>query len=336
MSVYQCMQDLVGVSVEACDPDNSTRPRYYLNSLTGITVKTASKAANEEQITGLNLLNQKITMAIDELVADVLMSIGVTVTGKALVKNSQSGFINQGAAALGSEVGARGIIFRLTSQDYVDLQINGINYTSSAAVSGMKFKIVDLAQGVLVKEITVDVVKGVNFIPVNITIPKYGSELHLGVVYDSANSVTFQTKFSNIDCCPLAEYFCANGLYAESARWASYANTTYSNRIASLGSHGMTISYSVMCSAESFICRNAQMFGYALLYKAGTLVMQEILHSNRLNGITIMSKEGAAQLMEQYNDKYNALLTAAMSGVSTNHSLCFSCRTPISIRTTLP
>lgn len=334
MGIDECLDGMVAVSVDMCE--EAPQARYFVNDLTGITVKKAGKAANEEVKTGYNLLIRKIEQAKRDMVADVLTNIGIKASGKAIRNNSTAGYLNRGAAIDTAAAGYKGVIFRIHSHDYVELQINNFRLWSPATVSAVQFKVIDLLTGDTLKTVTADVVTGINNVAVNYTVVCTKRDNYYALVFDSSLFNTYTTRFASDSCCPVSAYDCGAGVSVESGLWPSTGGINYNTKLSSVGSHGMSIDYSLMCSAESFVCRNAQMFASALQYKAAALVMMEMRFSTRLNGLTQMTKEGAEELGAYYNDQYREKLDAAFRGISTNSSDCFSCKPKIQVRTLIP
>jgi hypothetical protein len=82
----------------------------------------------------------------------------------------------------------------------------------------------------------------------------------------------------------------------------------------------------VACSFESLLCAHIGQLGYPLLYKAGMLIMKEMEFSKRLNGIISYNRERNAQLVEYYQQQYDAYMSRYFEQAYMPDTGCFSCR----------
>lgn len=100
---------------------------------------------------------------------------------------------------------------------------------------------------------------------------------------------------------------------------------------------GLNIKYLVYCSAEKFVCENIKLFDQALLYKIGHEITIERRIGERLNRLTIMTKERWDELEGFYKAQYQQdLMNVINQSNIPEDQVCFSCKNIVKTESFLP
>lgn len=70
-------------------------------------------------------------------------------------------------------------------------------------------------------------------------------------------------------------------------------------------SYGLSIIVHEMCDIEAYLCRYADMIGEAVLYRAGALILKELMDNNRINDFKIMKSENLMLNMAYMDSSLN-------------------------------
>jgi len=92
---------------------------------------------------------------------------------------------------------------------------------------------------------------------------------------------------------------------------------------------GLSVTYSLSCSLDRWICQNRNAFGFALLQRAGVEILRELAMSNRINSIVTLQKDAAAALQVDLMNDYTVAMDNALKNVDIPNDICFSCRNRI-------
>jgi len=89
---------------------------------------------------------------------------------------------------------------------------------------------------------------------------------------------------------------------------------------------GLSVTYSLSCSIERWICQNRKAFDFALLQRSGVEILRELAMSNRINSIVTLQKDAAEALQVDLMDDYNKAMDNALKNLGLPNDDCFSCR----------
>lgn len=341
MNVSDCLSPLVGIRGTDCDgnPLKTTTANLYVNDLPGITVRLADNVSNEEQKTGVTLMTRAIDTAAQILATDIQTRLGQLMSGRTIIENGLAGYFQDNPQSLSGAAKYRGVMIRVATRDYLSLAINSISFWSETTGS-VDFLIVDGLTGEALKTVTQSVTEGeIVTIPVGESYFTRGREAYFGVVYDatgidSRKTNLYRQRGGCADC--TTEAFLGNGTWVSSGEWTLGTDVTYASRSATTSSSGLSVDYSLDCSAESFLCSNARLFATALWYGTAVQILEEATLSKRLNAyVTVYSEDNQGQ-HQFFSEKYNKLVDHLLSNVNLNDSICNSCRATVRSRVRIP
>jgi hypothetical protein len=331
-----CLDNVIGID-KKCTPTTPSSG-LYIQDLPGITLKVANAAANEETISGIRLIEDKISFAQNALLSHLRMHFANKLNVKSIIENDTIGFYQRDLTSVALEAGKyKGIKARL---DHPNLEffIGKIFLQLSQAVT-TDILIIDLMTGETLDTLPITTVANV---PTSITVNKsYSSNrqrksLFIGI--DSEVSNTFKTIVSsNSNCSSCGETGYSNKYISfNGAKVSTGSQKIELNVESNSGTNGLSLEYSLNCSVESFLCGMANQLAWPLLHKVGAELMTELIYSKRLNSIVVLDKTDHKELLAKFEAEYIASMTALIDNIKLPNDICFSCNSKVRKTTMIP
>jgi hypothetical protein len=105
-----CLDNVIGID-KKCTPTTPSSG-LYIQDLPGITLKVANAAANEETISGIRLIEDKISFAQNALLSHLRMHFANKLNVKSIIENDTIGFYQRDLTSVALEAGKyKGINF---------------------------------------------------------------------------------------------------------------------------------------------------------------------------------------------------------------------------------
>lgn len=103
---------------------------------------------------------------------------------------------------------------------------------------------------------------------INVPIKFFGTTIEIEIDYESANV----SSLGNDCCCPCSSSNCNFSIVAKK-------------------DYGLSFVVQEICDYESYLCRYSEMIAEAVIWKAGALILTEIIDSDRINDFTIAKEK---------------------------------------------
>lgn len=306
-----CFDNFIGIKGD-CSATEPPITGLYINDLAGISLRTAANIANDETMTGINLLKEKINFAINLVRSDVIKFLSPYMRINTNIDFNIGGVFNSGYLAPAPI--SRGLLISKNEKSkmqkiylkHVDVLVNTtgnhtlilqdvyttINYNFSAVAGQVK--------------------------KINLNYLAEGMEVYL-LLDNSLISV----NEGNI----LYEHSCG-------CNWRSYKATEsqlsirgYNGSSTDNKTYGLRVNASVVCDVDSILCALSRELGIIILYRAGIAILEEKLTTDRLNEYVIFDDEKlTTDFLKMWTDEYNSRLsTLAMSSKQMLKQLNDSC-----------
>lgn len=306
-----CFDNFIGIKGD-CTTTEPPVTGLYINDLAGISLRFAAHIANDETMTGVNLLKEKINFAIKLVKSDVIKFFAPYMRINTNIDFNIGGAFN--SAYLSPAPLSRGLLISKNEKskiqkiylNHVDVLVNTtgnhtlvlqdiyttINYNFSAIAGQVK--------------------------KINLNYLAEGTEVYL-LMDNSALSVNE-----------------GNILYQQSCgcNWKTYKPTEsqlsikgYNGTGTDSKTYGLRANVSVICDVDSILCSLTRELGLIVLYRAGIAILEEQLVSDRLNEYVVFNdKEMTKDFLKMWGNEYNGRLdTLAMSSKQTLKQLNDSC-----------
>ncbi|HWB62329.1 MAG TPA: hypothetical protein VG603_02380 [Chitinophagales bacterium] len=308
----------------------------YINQLPGITITDFDKAINNEHSNALARINDLYDLAIQNVASDVQSAIAGKYELKTFIENEVIGYYwenkNVRAAIANSKTGIQA---RLTISPYMKFKVHRIrlflNYTGNVTVEAW-----DLIQGVKLNEVTVAVTDGViseTLVDWEFATKKQRIDLFFGYHSDFPSYQTNITAYK--DDSTVVPWLNSWIFFRGCSLPDGYA-PLYKNLNGNSGTSGISMDYSLQCSFDEKLCNIKNMLAQPLLYKLGWLIMKEIKHSKRLNGVVVGFSKDHDELMHEYEAQYTNQMNQLFRNLAMPRDLCFSCDQRVKSQVILP
>jgi hypothetical protein len=204
---------------------------------------------------------------------------------------------------------------------YVDL------YTSNAVNSSIR--IYNAVTGDLLDEVTFNsAANTVNRIQINKSYARH-TYPKIFVAYDDSVVQTIQaTDLSYSSRMSFAE------------KTVSKASTVIDDNLSAVGSsgQGLIVTFSLDCSLENYICQRRDLFQTPFLYLLAYHFCWERINSDRINHYTLMDREKAQELANQFLNEWEEMIKGTLEGLTFNgwDEFCFICEREVNQTTLLP
>lgn len=325
-----CLTGLVGIR-GVCTPD-APDSIYYINDLPGISIKEVSASMNSESKSAVDLINNKLEEAGNLIASRLQTLLQPRFSGGSVIQNGIVGYVQENQQTVGNQTGYLiGKHIEITGGEYLELFISrvGLHMVSTGSVSVYVY---DLNQNKLLDTITVSAVAGeVSYVDVFKSYKGYGQQINLFIGY--TYQASYKTILSRNNCTS-----CTGQVYSNPyIRFANRAIATGSSKIeenlVSGGDDGLILQYAVNCHSEPFICSIKHLLAAAIRWKAGELLVMEMVYSKRNNSYINIYGDDHAELLASYAAAYEAEIKNITQNMRIPDNICFSCNRKVKLET---
>jgi hypothetical protein len=324
-----CLDNLIGIH-RSCNEETPSSG-LYIQDLSGITLSVANAGIGNETISGLKLIEDKISFSQNAILAALRMQLANKIRVNSIINNDTVGFYKENLTVVNLEAGKlKGIVVKANQYPYLEFYLSTIYLKLASAVTTNVY-VYNLMTNTLLDTIAVTTVVGV---PVAVTVNKAyqtnKQKLQLFICVDSSEANTYETNMGTQNCSSCASGGYSNRYISFSSGQIGTADQKIDQNISSnTGTNGLSINYSLNCSLEPFLCNMGNQIAWSLLHKVGAEIMDELISSRRLNSIVTIDKATNEALREKYNNEYMASMSALLANIQLPNDICFNCNSKI-------
>jgi hypothetical protein len=140
-----CLDNVIGID-RKCTPVTPSSG-LYIQDLPGISLKIANAAIDEETVSGISLIEEKISFAQNAILAQLRNSLANKVRVKSIIENDTIGYYQNNLQPIPLEAGKyKGIKASINNYPHLDFFIGKI-YLQLNAVVTTNILIIDLMTG---------------------------------------------------------------------------------------------------------------------------------------------------------------------------------------------
>ncbi len=334
-----CLNNLIGID-GSCN-DNTPTSGLNITDLTGISLKSADAAIGETFVSGKELIQKKIQLAKNAVLNRLRSHLAANVEALSNVENDTIGHYQDNLSVAVADAGFyRGIRLRVDRYPNLEFYVNSISLQLGASIT-TNILVFDMITGLQVGisiPITT-VANDITEVQVNRSYVTNKQKLHLLFVIDSGVANSFDTNIHRSyrrSCIHCHADWSSQFAWFQGARIAIADPKIESNITGTDGTFGMSMNYSLNCSLDSFICNMGNQLAWPILYKAGSELMKELVHSKRLNSIINIYSNSNAELEEDFNTEFEASIKEIMENTVPPNDFCFSCKPRTSWKVVIP
>lgn len=328
-----CLSNLIGIR-RPCGDTPASDSGIYLQDLPYINIKTADAILTDQQ-SGLDLLQQKLNFATENLQNDFVSKLFPRFAQNSVIENQTAGYY-QNNMPLNSGIPStlKGIQLKVMQYPYLSLFLSSVsifvNHTGQVPIY-----VYDLIQGKQLDVINVDAVAG-EIVQVDI-FKKYstnGQTLNIFIGYDSTgidsyNSYIFSQGYPGCRACPSYRSYGNRYVWMYSKSIPTTAQKIETNLNSLNDTGGISIMYSLTCTIDRFLCSIKNTLAMPLLYRTAVEILREVKTSSRINSLVVLKKEEVDDLIEWYDGEYHKTLSTVLQNLSLPKDICFTCNRAI-------
>lgn len=318
-----CLDNLIGI--RDCNlPEPSSG--LYIQDLPGMRLSIANAAVDEETISGVELIKEKISYSQNAILNQIRNILKDKTRINSLIESDNVGYYKENLKLVSADPGKlTGIKVKIEQNQYLEFFLSKVylkvNHTGEVPVY-----VYDLISGQLLETINVDCTPGISSVVItNKSFPTNRQKLSLFIGYD-ASIQGYESSVSKPSGCGSCENEYMNRYVRFYSGKINSSDTKIDSNIKSgNGTAGLSLEYSVNCSLESFICSMAGLLAWPLLHKVGVEILKEVIYSKRLNSIVLLDKQTTKDLMADYEKEYNESMDGIFLNLKLPKDICFSC-----------
>ncbi len=325
-----CFDNIIGIH-NLCTPVTPSSG-FYIQDLRGINLSVANAATDNETMSGVKLIQEKITFSQNAILAHLRTQLADKLKINSIIQNDTIGFYRDNLTSVALESGKlKGIKVRCDQYPYLEFSPIKIYLKLAQSITTDIF-IYDLTTDTLLDTIPITTVASVpTAVLINKSYFTNKQRLHLFIGIDSGVSNTFETNISRMSSC----HSCNGGVYSN--RYITFQGVQINkadqkidiNIQGNNGTNGLSIEYSLNCSLEPFLCNMGNQIAWPLLHKVGSELMKELTASRRLNSIINIDKGTNELLQKEYEEEYMASMSALLNNMKVPNDICFNCNSRV-------
>jgi len=259
----------------------------YVNDIPGITLKSASAIANDEQRTGFNLMNEKIKLATRMVFNKFSGMVSNQFDFNSIIESRE--IINFNSTTHAPSATERGLVLRRWRSEVAQIYIEKLYIR--VAESGIATIIIK--DNDLEKVYRASLLGGGIINEVEIRY-KAKSE-HVYITFDQTDFTTYGCKLNSETGCSSCGSSRSVKHNLEVMGWDG-SKEVYD-------CYGMGVLASVQCYEENILCQVLPRMAFMIWYQSGIEILKEHVASGRVNAVVTFNKEQAKEtLVDLQND----------------------------------
>ena len=294
---------------------------------------------NEES--GQQVLQNAIDISTEYLLNDVKTRLFPNFKQRSVLENQVSGYYRDNQVISPAVSGSlKGIQIKIVEWPYLSFNPSSIslmvNYTGDVPV-----QVWDLIQNKLLDTFTVPAVAG-QIVSVNVN-KRYltnGQALNLFIGYDSTGidgyrSYVWNQGIAGCRACMPTSY--GNRFVWTSSRTIPIDSQKNQGNLQSFNdTGGLSVSFSLECAIDSFVCSIRQGLAFSLLHRAAMQILQRVKMSTRVNTKVTLRKEEVDNLYLWFEGEYGKGMDNLFKNLDLPNDICFNCNSRINTGISMP
>lgn len=333
-----CFVNLIGIRQDCGD---KAEGMIWLDSFTGISLFSADKAHSPAYQSGLDLLNEKRTLAAQIVAADFRSHLNQFMRMQSIVESGLIGYYKDNLPVISAKAGYYGGMQIDAAQAYPYAVMRVTSARLQATTTGtVNVKVFDLTTAKEIDNFDIETIADeVSEVQLDKAYTSAGRRLNLAFVYDTGTTAAYRSTFKpDGSLCSGCNggWTTLQGNIRGKGVSINQTHPFINSNLQSTGhTSGLSLTYSLECEPSAFICEKKNLMALPMAYKLAALVMEEMRYSQRLNGI-VAFKADAKELQEQYELQYKKTMRDRLENMAMPKDICFGCAPRVWNETRLP
>lgn len=333
-----CFTNLVGIK-----HDCGERPEglIWLDNFTGIGIHSADKAHSPAYQSGMDLLTEKRSLAAQIVASDFRSHLNLFVRMKSIADGGTAGYYTKNLPVVTAKTGfyAGLLLEGGSAYPYAAARITSARLQATTTGT-VPVKVYDLTTAKEIDTFDIETIADeISEVSLDKSYRSKGRKLSLAFVFDAGSTDTYRATFKpDGSLCSGCNGGYTN-LLGNIRGKGIIINQTHpfiNSNLKSTGhTSGLSLTYSLECEPEAFICEKRTLMAVPFAYKWAALVMEELRYSQRLNSI-VTFKGDAKELQENYEYQYKKTMRDRLENMQMPNDICFGCKPRVWNETRLP
>lgn len=315
---------------------------FYIDELS-IDHTFLNNILTKSYTTGEDLFNKKVAFAWNIMTSQVRARFSNRYRTASVVDGHRAGYIQENRSLKAGSAQYQGINVELcNSKTYLDLYVSKVeffgNYTGNLTI-----QVYDLLQGRSIDTITLTGIQaGETFTElVNKTYKSDRQKLHLFFAYDATTVPSYDVTIGEAGCasCGRSGYTKTTKFINLQSAYMGLADTPIDQNLTGLAhTGGLSITYSLGCNHDDWLCEKKNFFGLAMLYKTGAEILSHALSNwDEVSNAMVVHRDKIKEIRNEYEALFiNQLESVLLKVQLPNDNICFKCNPKSVTRIILP
>ena len=329
-----CLQNYIGL--KGCTTGEPLSG-LYINDYPGMSSELLDKIATPEQASYVGMWNSAQSVSYVRLKRDVQAALFTSAEAQLdqVLFQTRKQFVQQWqqVQTVPAEAILKGAFVSIQGSKYLSLRVKQIYiYNAGAPVNNIDWYIYQTQDGKLLDSGTVDLVEGMNYVPVNNEFFSDFDKINIMVAVDCTNLPTTTGMFTDwgwnqmdIECATRFTYLWRNGwsIFPVTAPLGYGFGDSWSQ---DSSQSGIYIDAQLLCSLDSFICQQQEFLLDAWANLLCYQILWQKVASPRANYFSQGNREFTERAMATFLDGYQQSLAIWARQLNLRgEGLCFNC-----------
>lgn len=323
-----CFDNLIGIKSQ-CGTVTDPSSGLWIDQLHGISVQNADATISQDYETGIQLIEDKIALAQKMVSNEVYQKIQGKISAVPFIENDSVGHYDDNLPVLAADAGYyRGIQYKIEGSQYTEAFISSVRFQPQVAGT-YDVKVIDLISGLVLdtKQIvtTSNNEIGEAYLNKSYLLNKGRLNLFIGVESTATYKTGLHSTYKGCSNCGGWPKYTNKYATIRGAKLPTSGSFIDSNLSSLNNTAGLSITYTLGCSMDAFLCSISNRMAFPILYKTGELILAEMMYSKRLNSVISLYGKEHAELRAEYDNEYNKSLYALLENMKLPNDICFRC-----------
>ena len=341
MPGIDCLKNLVGIK-RGCGTTAPTSGLYINDPKLGITVNITNDLANEENASGYEVITEIMDQATIEFESDIRTFLGPRVRLVSLVDSERIGVLQENLKTVTALTGQFAGIF-INMQEYADLSMElGSVFLTASQTKDTDIHIINLMTGHTVETKTISAIAGqtVELALGNVFRVDSRQHLQLMIAVDTDDITVYETNIhaSHSGCSSCGSNMYKHNRYVSSnaVRLSKTASKVRNNTASINHTYGLSVSYSVKCSIDRFVCSIKDTLAVPFKYKVAGDIMQAMVNNHELGSYVMIYREENEENQKDFHEIYEENMKNILQNMRLPDGYCWGCQPGAAYKSAFP
>lgn len=331
-----CFENLIGFHKD-CGGLSQSDSGIYLTDFPFINMQSANSATDREFDTGIKVLKGVMAEAAQDVAQDVFTHFADSIRTESLIEEEVIGKYEPNLQATAGTAGVyAGIRLELKNTPYTEILISAASL-QLASTETITVKIFDLYTGLEVESFDIDA-ESDDIIHVS-TFKKFVSRkqrLSLFIGYETTGKTFYKTTLGSTGGCRVGCIYSNKYITAQGGQIATAVAKIDGNFESTNNTGGLSLSYSLNCTIEPYICQMRNILAYPYRHKSAIKMLRKLQYGERPTIYTFVYDKDIVALRTELENEYALSMGRILENLPMPDGVCFKCDKRIRTVTRIP